>query len=234
MLPKASCIKQYWGSQRTRLFLPLEGLAGSVSMLWKWIPLECNECFWLKQHPSSASPGKYPKLQNHKLVLDRCLGAVVVGRPVAKWGGAVISWLEHDVQSCSGHRWSDPSDCSGARGAWLGVSTCMLFLSKNMAGGALLKEGKARLLAHREGPSSPRSFTQTHCQNWEPSPLLLPRADGEKGMAANPTALQVSSLSQYNSLLLAKVFIFHAEQVLSAKIPPVVKRSGVSKSSKCP
>lgn len=74
---------------------------------------------------------------------------------------------------------------SRVRGAQLGVSTWMLFLSKKMAGGALLKEGKARLLTHREGPSRQRTFTQTHCQNWEPpkrgraetspSPLLLPR-----------------------------------------------------------
>lgn len=98
-------------------------------MLWKRIPLERDECSWLKQRPSSASPGKYPKLQDHKLVLDRCLGAVMVGRPVAKWGGAVISWLEQDVQGCSDRRWSDPSDRSRTRGAQLGASTWILFLS---------------------------------------------------------------------------------------------------------
>lgn len=117
----------------------------------------------------------------------------------------------------------------------------MLFHSKKMAGGALLKEGKARLLTFWEGPSSQRSFKQTRCQNWEPpkygraethSQPITPAPDGEKGMAANPTALQVSSLSWYDGLLLIKVLIFHAEQVLSVKIPPVVKRAGVPLS--CP
>lgn len=48
MLPKASRVKRYWASQRMRLFLPRKGLAGSVSVLRKWIPLECAECSWLK------------------------------------------------------------------------------------------------------------------------------------------------------------------------------------------
>lgn len=67
-----------------------------------------------------------------------------------------------------------------------------------------------------------------------PAHCCCQEADGEKGMAANPPALQVSSLSQYDDLLLTKFFIFHAELVLSAKIPPVVKRPGVSKAASSP
>ncbi|RLW07183.1 hypothetical protein DV515_00004117 [Chloebia gouldiae] len=47
-------------------------------MLWKWIPLEHNECSWLKQHPSSASPAlnktgtaKLPPAQMVKLTTQR-------------------------------------------------------------------------------------------------------------------------------------------------------------------
>lgn len=36
----------------------------------------------------------------------------MVGRPVVKRAGAEISWLDQDVQGCSGHRWNDPSDHS--------------------------------------------------------------------------------------------------------------------------
>lgn len=100
MLPKTSQKNNAGGAKEKDFSCPCKGLAGSVSMLWKWISLEGAECSWLKQHPSSL--GKCPKLQYCSLVLARCLGAVVVGRPVAKRGGAVISWFEYGVQTCSG------------------------------------------------------------------------------------------------------------------------------------